>query len=228
MDKFVVFLEAVALRRWGQTTEEGASVSPSDSLPAPLDEEADKRDQVAVWNTLLELYLTLSEKEAEGSPLRAKALALLKSNLPYDPTHALILCSTRNFTPGLVLLWEKLGMYEDVLRFWIAQETEAHVPGASAQVLYALDKYGPENHQLYPLVLRFLTSSAELLSRHSQELEGMLETIEREKIMPPLSVIQALSRNNVTSVGLVKQWLLTRIRESKDEIQAVSHVRLPV
>ncbi|KAL5529475.1 hypothetical protein ACEPAG_5460 [Sanghuangporus baumii] len=220
MDKFVVFLEAVALRRWGQTTEEGTSVSPTDVLPAPLDEEADKHDQIAVWNTLLELYLTLSQNEGEDGPLHVKALALLKSDLPYDSMHALILCSTRNFTPGLVLLWEKLGMYEDVLRFWMAQEIEAHVLGASTQVLRALEKYGPENHQLYPLALRFLTSSAELLSRHSEELEGILETIERDKIMPPLNVIQVLSRNNVTSIGLMKQWLLTRIRESKDEIQA--------
>ncbi|EJD02144.1 uncharacterized protein FOMMEDRAFT_20927 [Fomitiporia mediterranea MF3/22] len=219
-EKFVVFLEAVALRRWGQSTEE-VSVSDSDALPAPLDEDADKRDQTAVWNTLLELYLTLAENEGEDSLLRAKALALLKSStLPYDPTHTLMLCATRDFTPGLVLLWEKLGMYEDILRFWMAQETEAHVPEASTEVLRALERYGPENYHLYTLALRFLTSSAELLSRHAQELEGVLETIEREKIMPPLSVIQVLSRNNVTSVGLVKQWMLIRIKESRDEIQA--------
>ncbi|KAH8117125.1 hypothetical protein DFH11DRAFT_1579398 [Phellopilus nigrolimitatus] len=219
MDKFVVFLEAVALRRWGQTVDD-VPVSPADSQPLPLDEEADKHDQVAVWNTLLELYLTLSEEEGEQSALRAKALVLLQSDtLPYDPTHALILCATRDFTPGLVLLWERLGMYEDVVRFWIAQETEAHAPGASAHVLHALAQYGLGHPHLYPLVLRFLTADAVLLSRHAQELEGILEYIDREKLMPPLGVIQVLSRNDVTSVGLIKQWLLTRVKQSKDEIQ---------
>ncbi|KAI5122199.1 hypothetical protein M0805_002688 [Coniferiporia weirii] len=219
MAKFVVFLEAVALRRWGQSVDDTPTPT-TEPQPAPLDEEADKRDQVAVWNTLLELYLTLSENESEKGFLQAKALALLQSDtIPYDPTHALMLCATRDFTPGLVLLWEKLGMYEDVLRFWIAQETEAHEPGASAQVLRALTRYGTKQPQLYPLALRFLTSSAELLSRHANELEAMLEHIEREKIMPPLGVIQVLSRNGVTSVGLVKQWLLTRIKESRNEIQ---------
>ena len=221
-EKFVVFLEAVALRRWGQSVDNTSSPS-NEPLPIPLDEEADKKDQTAVWNTLLELYLTLSENKEEDNPLRTKALALLESKtLPYDPTHALILCSTRDFTNGLVLLWERLGMYEDVLRFWIAQETDVHAPGASAQVISALQRYGPEHHELYPLVLRFLTSSAELLSRHATELEGILETIDREGIMPPLGVIQVLSRNDVTSVGLVKQWLLTRIKDSRDEIEAVS------
>lgn len=49
----------------------------------------------------------------------------------------------------------------------------------------------------------------------------MLEHIEREKIMPPLGVIQVLSRNGVASVGLVKQWLMTRIKESREEIHTV-------
>ncbi|THH06272.1 hypothetical protein EW145_g4204 [Phellinidium pouzarii] len=219
MDKFIVFLEAVALRRWGQSVD-NTPLSATELQPAPLDEEADNYDQVAVWNTLLEIYLTLSENEGEENHLRAKALALLQSDtIPYDPTHALMLCATRDFTPGLVLLWERLGMYEDVLRFWIAQETEAHTPGASAQVLRALFNYGEKQPQLYPLALRFLTSSPELLSRHAEELEGVLERIEREKIMPPLGVLQVLSRNGVTSVGLVKHWLLTRIKESRNEIQ---------
>lgn len=222
-EKFVVFLEAVALHRWSQSVDESPSSNGlhAETVP-PLDEEADKLDQIAVWNTLLELYLTLSQKEGEKSPLRGKALRLLQSEtIPYGPTHALILCSTRGFTPGLVLLWEKLGMYEDILRFWIDQEKEGQVPGASAQVLRYLDLYGPQHPHLYPLVLRFLTSSPHLLSRHTEELERILECIDKEKIMPPLGVIQVLSRNDVTSVGLVKQWLLSRIKESDDEIQAV-------
>ncbi|KAJ7832439.1 hypothetical protein B0H14DRAFT_3871957 [Mycena olivaceomarginata] len=58
--------------------------------------------------------------EDDSGPLRRKALRVPKGKtLPYDPTHALILCSTRGYTRGLVLLWEHMGMYEDVLRFWM-------------------------------------------------------------------------------------------------------------
>lgn len=46
----------------------------------------------------------------------------------------------------------------------------------------------------------------------------VLEHIEREKIMPPLGVVQVLSRNGVASVGLVKQRLMTSIKESREEI----------
>jgi hypothetical protein len=231
MDNFIVFLETVARRRWGQSVngEAAATAAVSSPIEPPADEQADKLDQIAVWNTLLELYLTLpapetadSSEKSSPDALREKALRVLKSeSIPYDPMHALILCSSHSYTPGLVLLWEKMGMYEDVLRFWMDRENEGNTPEASSQVVRHLNLYGPTRPHLYPLVLRFLTSSPELLSRHTADIEMVLEHIEREKIMPPLAVVQVLSRNGVASVGLVKQWLMTRIKESREEIHTV-------
>jgi len=107
MDQFVVFLETIAKRRWGQTVE--GETGERNGISVPSDEQGDKADQVAVWNTLLELYLTLPGPP-EPKILRNKALKVLQSStLPYDLNHALILCTTRRFIPGLVLLWEKLG-----------------------------------------------------------------------------------------------------------------------
>ncbi|KAK0463502.1 uncharacterized protein EV420DRAFT_1518537 [Desarmillaria tabescens] len=224
MDQFVIFLETVALRRWGQSVDNlPRTLPPSDP---PVDEKADQLDQVAVWNTLLELYLTLpnpSDKDdtsAEAKDFREKAMRVLNSDtIPYDPTHALILCSSRGYTEGLVLLWERMGMYEDVLRFWMDREKEGTVSGASTEVVKHLKQYGSGNPQLYPLVLRFLTSTPELLSRHQEDVKDVLEHINQEGIMPPLGVIQVLSRNSVASVGLVKEWLMTRITEARSEIQ---------
>ncbi|KAI6047551.1 hypothetical protein EDC04DRAFT_2618926 [Pisolithus marmoratus] len=223
---FVRFLETVARRRWGQSLEGSVAVE----FPGSEDDESEKRDQAAVWNTLLELYLT--ENQTEGD--KEKALRLLRSShLPYDATHALILCSSYSYAPGLVLLWEKLGMYEDILRFWMDQYNSGvravaesggagHTGGIpsspSAQVIVALRQYGPGNPHLYPLVLRFLTSTPELVSAHQADLQEILEEVEREHIMTPLSVVQVLSRNNVASVGLAKGWLMRRIAEGQEEI----------
>ncbi|KAF8633473.1 hypothetical protein AX15_001433 [Amanita polypyramis BW_CC] len=242
MEQFVVFLEAVAARRWGQTVDEvGVKVMPAlivssmegEGVDEVVDEQAEKTDQVAVWNTLLELYLTLprpgvdARKDSkEGQPnlqesvLRKKAINVLQSDfIPYDSTHALILCSGHGYTDGLVLLWERLGMYEDVLRFWMDREREGNTSGASDKVVSHLKTYGPSNPRLYPLVLRFLTSSSELLTRHQEDVRYVLEHIDREGILPPLGVVQVLSRNGVASVGLVKEWLVRRIKDAKVEIQ---------
>ena len=58
--------------------------------------------------------------ETQESILRKKAINVLKSDLiPYDPTHALIIYSGHGYTDGLVLLWERLEMFEEVVWFWI-------------------------------------------------------------------------------------------------------------
>ena len=235
VEQFVIFLETVALRRWGQSVDDNAGTTASGEKgdsDVPVDEAAEQADQISVWNTLLELYLSIPTKsEEEEKNMRTKALRFLQSNkIPYDINHALIICSTCQFTPGLVLLWEKLGMHEDVLRFWMDKEKISGSSGdekganeASSQVIHYLDLYGPKHRHLYPLALRFLTSSEALLNRHSEDVERVIEYVDGEKIMPPLAILQLLSRNGIASVGLVKGWLVRKIGEARDDIDMVKH-----
>lgn len=229
---FIHFLEDVAFALWGQKIDSApvqrnqpvalrdvsATVAPDPALA----------DQRAVWNTLLELYLasTSSDDDDTATVARGKALALLASgdSIPYDPMHALVLCSMADFTDGLVGLWESMGMYEDVLRHWMAQDetddASATLTRPSDEVLRYLDLYGPTNRSLYPLVLRYLTSSSAILKHQQEALPRILQTIDEERIMPPLSVVQLLSRNGVASVGTVKDWLRSKVEETQQEIEA--------
>ncbi|KAI9446876.1 hypothetical protein F5148DRAFT_1278202 [Russula earlei] len=221
-EHLLVFLEAVALRRWGQSIDGSDGAAAGGSGDATVQDTSEAADQQAVWNTLLELYLTLASAAgdgARGDALRDKALQLLRAadRLPYDPTHALILCATRFFTAGLVFLWERLGMHEDVLRFWMEQDRRGEA-AAGAEVMRCLAQYGDAAPQLYKLALRFFTSAPELVSRHTQDLAEVLRVIEERAIMPPLAVVQVLCRNEVASVGLVKDWLLACIRTAREEV----------
>ncbi|KAG9308921.1 hypothetical protein JVU11DRAFT_11381 [Chiua virens] len=56
MDHPECFMETVALRWWGQALDERLE-SDVGAVAAGEDEEAEEQDQVAVWSTLLELYL---------------------------------------------------------------------------------------------------------------------------------------------------------------------------
>ncbi|KAG8947308.1 hypothetical protein FRC04_010884 [Tulasnella sp. 424] len=235
VDLFMRFLEELAQIRWGQKLPTGATPATQPTTkPIQLSDtpdELDRADQVAVWNTLLELYLTRSGQTQDTSAstaLRNKAVAVLRDDVafPYDQSHALLICSTYGFTDGLIILWEKMGMYEDILRFWMEKENSqpntdlGNGKRASDEVLRHLGVYGPAHPHLYPMVLRFLTSSAALLSRHTMDVMGILEKIDKDKIIPPLGVVQILSRNDVASVGLVKDWLMRRIKDSRGEISA--------
>lgn len=244
-DQLVRFLEAVGQSRWDLTSDHSVQDTPAppayDAPPPTQAVHPDEasQDQRAVWSTLLELYLLFSTKSTltpvERDAYRVKALDLVKiaGTSPYDVTAALILCSTGNFAEGMVLLWEKLGMYEDVLRFWMEKEKHPSDPGTgtgtgpssarrpSDEVLTQLHIYGPTNHHLYPLVLRFLTSSNELLTRHRKDLASVLNTIDTEGIMPTLEIVKVLSRNGVASVGIVKDWLRDKVQGLRLEVDSV-------
>lgn len=213
-DHFIHFLEEVISKHW--------------STPDQYSAASDADDRKAVWNTLLELYLTplLSESVLEAK-YHEKALDLLKDDCaPYDRSHALMICYIRSFVPGQILIWEKMGMHEDIIRFWIDQDRDnpSNDSSSSKEVLRHLEMYGSANPHLYKVVLRYLTSTPDLLRKHRDDVVKVLDFIERENVMAPIEVVQLLSRNNVASVDLVQQWLMKRIKKGKEEVATVRHV----
>lgn len=240
---FIDFLETVAARRWDQRLDEDRANS-QDVGVHMHDDDDEAREQKAVWNTLIELYLDQSERlasdtqnrEEDGAQdgLQRKALRLLKgpADVPFDKVQALLVCTSADFVPGILALYERMNMHEDILRYWMEVSTSQDTPDpenaakASAEVVSALNKYGPQhgNSHLYPLVLRYLTSSPTILGRHQQDLLKVLEYIDTEKLMPPIAVVQALAKSGVASIGLVKNYLARQIQGEQEEIQAVSEL----
>lgn len=234
--QFIRFLETLAERRWQDDPEEGYTV---DGAAAHRLQNADQtREQEAIWNTLIELYLSQANAaitpESDKQSLRSRALKLLRETdeeKPLDLTQALLVCTTSDFTPGVLLIYERMEMYEDILRFWMNQGESPSITTSDEdgsrlsswqRIINALDKYGPEHHELYPLVLRYLTSSSALLSAHQEDLMHILDYVSKEKIMPPIAVVQALSKSGVATVGMVKDYLRKQIVSEEEEMDAVS------
>lgn len=71
-------------------------------------------------------YLTPSARAR--TDCRAAALELLKSGWPqggtprFDPDHAVVLCKLHKFQPGMLLLYERLKLYHEVLRCYMEAE----------------------------------------------------------------------------------------------------------
>ena len=214
-DLLVTFLETVAARRWGQELSATPQLVTAAPLQAPS--PAVERDQQAVWTTLLELYL------GPTTSSEAKALQVLRQSdrLPYDATQALLICTTASFVPGLMLLYERLGMQDDIVRFWMARADGGDDPRAMGEVMAALRRFGPDRPHLYPLVLRFLSGSAARVAAHQDDLLSVLDHVAREKVMPPIAVVQCLARTEATSVGLVREYLKRQIIAEREEIDAV-------
>ncbi|PKY50426.1 hypothetical protein RhiirA4_530320, partial [Rhizophagus irregularis] len=193
----IQFLEKVSQKRWG-----------AESSKSFFESDAEIEEKKAVWNTLLELYLS----EAYLPPDKALQL-LMDEDISYDANQALVLCYLAQFDEGIIYLYEKMKMYEDILRFYMAKDN-------TEKVIQALKKYGPQDQSLYPLTLTYFSSSPATLATSTTELLKILDHIESHNLLPPLQVVQALSRNSVATLGMVKGYLGKRIELEKKEAQA--------
>ncbi|KAI8456727.1 hypothetical protein BY996DRAFT_6412141, partial [Phakopsora pachyrhizi] len=241
--------------------------SETSNQPSRLDLEderiEDVEDREAVWGTLLELYLQSSieggeniNSERTGSKMEKKALSLLRwggknSKMRYEPTQALIVCLMNDFVPGIILLYEKLGMIEEMIRFWIDRkyddDSREEFQVCKENVLKILDQYGSDRPELYPIVLRFLASN-DISSDQKDEigegnrggvgvgdLERVLNEIESRKMMSTIEVIETLaSRFNSeeeveeedeeeVGVGLGKEEVLKEFIEKMKKVKVYSN-----
>ncbi|KAK3315511.1 hypothetical protein B0H66DRAFT_346224 [Apodospora peruviana] len=198
-DEFIVFLEACL--------EE-------DSLSS-----ADKTD---INTTLFEMYLHKSNEKKNDDQHREKWEQLAKSliegssnkeaaSVSIENSNVLLLSHLSDFRAGTTLVKEQSGLLFDIFRSYTsAKDTRGAIK--------ALRKYGPEEPQLYPAALSYLTSDQGILEEAGpEELDAILGRIDRDGLMAPLQVVQTLSKNSVATMGMIKPYLAKRIeRERKD------------
>jgi vacuolar protein sorting-associated protein 11 len=202
-DEFIVFLEACL-------------------------EEKDLKDsdRVDLYTTLFEMYLHKSN-EKKGDHHReeweAKAKKLIEGqDIPMESSNVLLLSHLSNFRDGTVLVKEQSGLLFDIFRSYTsAKDTRG--------VIKALRKYGPEEPQLYPAALAYLTSDPRILDEAGpDELAGVLAKIDKDGLMAPLQVIQTLVGQNgtnpkaggVATMGMIKPYLHETIERERKEINA--------
>lgn len=161
-DCLATFLESVFEKLWGNSlsssTSEATIVSPStnnnnkvNDLSKSTNERSwslqEQEERKTIWNTLLELYLmddlenvrepiSPRERQKKKRECRQKALALLQDeSVQYDTNQALVLCQLKQFDEGIVYLYEKTGMYTDILRYWMEK-------GGTDRVIEGVRRYG--------------------------------------------------------------------------------------
>lgn len=244
----VVLLESVYEKRWAhlasgndKTNNDSGSIrsystredktihQPNGANTGPTLSHQEKEERKAIWNTLLELYLmdeqplplastssreqsSDEERQKRRKNFRVKALALLKDqSVDYDTNQALVLCQLKQFDEGIVYLYEKTGMYSDIVQFWIDKEE-------TDRVIDAVRKYGPKDSSLYPMVLTYFSSNAEVLAKSTPELLSVLNHIDSQDLLPPIQVVQALARSDVASISLIKRYIGKKIEHEREEL----------
>ncbi|KAK0634333.1 hypothetical protein B0T17DRAFT_566796 [Bombardia bombarda] len=197
-DEFIVFLEACAN---------------DDSLS-----ESDKTD---IYTTLFEMYLHKSnekrgdDQHREDWELKAKSLIEAKGGArppPIENSNVLLLSHLSDFRAGTTLVKEQSGLLFDIFRSYTsARDTRGAIK--------ALRKYGPDEPQLYPAALAYLTSDARVLDEAGpEELAAILARIDKDGLMAPLQVVQTLGKKPVATMGMIKPYLAQRIERERRDI----------
>lgn len=201
-DEFVVFLEACL-------------------------EENDLKtnDRTDLYTTLFEMYLyKAGEKKGHQhkEEWEAKAKKLIEGeHVPMESSNVLLLSHLADFRDGTLLVKEQAGLLFDIFRSYTsAKDTRGAIK--------ALKKYGPEEPQLYPAALAYLTSDPRVLEEAGpDELANVLNKIDKDGLMAPLQVIQTLvgqsSGGGVATMGMIKPYLHETITRERKEIASNRH-----
>ncbi|XP_014516539.1 vacuolar protein-sorting-associated protein 11 homolog isoform X2 [Vigna radiata var. radiata] len=160
------------------------------------------------------------KSSAKGKDLlerHKKGLHLLKSAWPpetehplYDVDLAIILCEMNAFKDGLLYLYEKMKLYKEVIACYM----QAHDhEGLIACCKRLGDSVKGGDPSLWADVLKYF---GELGEDCSKEVKEVLTYIERDDILPPIIVLQTLSRNPCLTLSVIKDYIARKLeRESK-------------
>ncbi|KAF9589980.1 hypothetical protein IFM89_029717 [Coptis chinensis] len=167
---------------------------------------------------------------------RERGLILLKNAWPselenplYDVDLAIILCEMNAFKEGLLFLYEKMKLYKEVIScYMLAHDHEGLI--ACCKRLGDSSKGGDPS--LWGDLLKYF---GELGEDCSNEVKEVLTYIERDDILPPIIVIQTLSKNPCLTLSVVKDYIARKLdqesklieedRRSTDKYQQCGHHR---
>ncbi|XP_050409252.1 vacuolar protein sorting-associated protein 11 homolog [Patella vulgata] len=165
-----------------------------------------------VYDTLLELYLhdMVHRTDQSARTMREKkTLELLKNpDSLYNIDQALILCQMNNFKAGILYLYEKAHLYQQILRYHMEQNEYT-------LVIQACEKFGAQDPNLWVQALSYFARKEECCKA---QLIEVLSQIDRRNLLPPLLVIQTLAHNSTATLSVVKDYIIRRLQHENDQI----------
>ncbi|EXC34887.1 Vacuolar protein sorting-associated protein 11-like protein [Morus notabilis] len=159
-------------------------------------------------------------KEKDCLERHKKGLQLLKNAWPpelehplYDVGLAIILCEMNAFRDGLLYLYEKMKLYKEVIACYMqAHDHEGLI--ACCKRLGDSGKGGDPS--LWADLLKYF---GELGEDCSKAVKEVLTYIERDDILPPIIVLQTLSRNPCLTISVIKDYIARKLEQESKLIE---------
>ncbi|KAJ8748601.1 hypothetical protein K2173_007591 [Erythroxylum novogranatense] len=159
-------------------------------------------------------------KDKDRSERHQRGLCLLKSAWPSDLEHplydvdlAIILCEMNAFKEGLLYLYEKMKLYKEVIACYM--QVHDH-EGLIACCKRLGDSGKGGDPTLWADLLKYF---GELGEDCSKEVKEVLSYIERDDILPPIIVLQTLSRNPCLTLSVIKDYISRKLEQESKLIE---------
>ncbi|XP_011305315.1 vacuolar protein sorting-associated protein 11 homolog [Fopius arisanus] len=173
--------------------------------------KTDTKWSTMVYNTLVEHYLHVwgaQSSEVMRVQYEQKVIRLLQSSEAcFDRDQILVLCHQHNFRKGVLFLYEERKLYQEILQFHLRERDDENVLGTCK-------RFGHQDPNLWIQALwcvaRDNNSSPKLLA-------DILGVISKEKLLPPLMVIDALSTSLNCSLGDVREYLDAVLKAEEEQ-----------
>jgi hypothetical protein len=170
-----------------------------------------------IYNTLLELYLREDDDVGTSSGLPVpprqerlqKAADLLRdSRAQFDEDHALVLAQMHDFKEGILILYEKLGLYNEIVEHYMEENDYT-------KVIAHCKKYGVQEPSVW---IKALTYFARKEEDCRAEIGEVLSNIDRDNLLPPLLVIQILAQKPTATLDVVREYIGRRLEHENNRI----------
>jgi hypothetical protein len=163
--------------------------------------DRDQLDRVSqdVWNTVIELACALGDEEKVH-----KYFALAAGR--FDSEQLLLLFSAEKCHYGLILIYEHLGYFQEILKISNGEE-----------IIQVCLKHGSKDRDLWRRGLVKLASAKDY-----KNLRALVEEIADKDALPLLAVIQILRVYNAVTFGMIKPLALKVFQSEQAEIDQLS------
>ena len=163
----------------------------------------------AVWNTIIELYLAEMTEPTSPTSKKNPLLELLKNpQASYDADQALIMCQVHKHRPATLYLLERLRMYKELVQYHMDHNEHKNV-------ITACKKFGDRDPSIWVQVLTYFANKSEDCRN---EISEVLKVIDQQNLLPPLRVVEILSRNQTTTLEMVKDYIVNGIKKESQSI----------
>ena len=164
-----------------------------------------------VYNTLLELYLmewsTCVVREEKVAKERRALELLKKSDATYDLDHALVLVQLHNFSAGILYLYEKSELFQQILLYHMEQQDPK-------SVMETCIRNCTRDVNLWVQALSFFASKEE----YKPWVGEALKNIEKDQLLPPLLVMQTLAESPFATLNDIKPFIVKHLQEENEQI----------